>query len=299
MVRTASTNGASTNGARTNGANTNGARTKTARLPGANAQSPVLRDVGAFLRIAFVATEAEALPQSLTDLLERLGHDETAAPVAHADALSDSEFKRQLAAAIPLLRAFGRSLSGSADLADDLVQETMLKAWVARGRFLAGTNMRAWTHVILRNVYFSQVRRARFKGEWDEFSAELLLAVPAGQESHIALGDMQRALMQLPAEQREALILMGAGGMTCEQVAQISQCATGTVKSRVARARAALRVLLEGGQLRTRRAEQPASAIPALDQIMDQVRVLARPRTAKLAALEAAHSDAPVRAVEG
>ena len=251
------------------------------RLPGANAQSPVVRDVGAFLRIAFAAIEAAALPQSLTDLLERLGQDETATPVAHAEALSDSEFKRQLAAAIPHLRAFGRSLSGSADLADDLVQETMLKAWVARGRFLAGTNMRAWTHVILRNVYFSQVRRARFKGEWDEFSADLMLAVPAGQESHIALSDMQRALMQLPAEQREALILMGAGGMTCEQVAQISQCATGTVKSRVARARAALRALLEGGQLEKRRSDEPASAVPALDQIMNQVRVLAQPKTMK------------------
>jgi RNA polymerase sigma-70 factor (ECF subfamily) len=254
---------------------------QTSRLPGANAQSPVVRDVGTFLRIAFAQTEAEALPQSLADLLERLGQDEPEAPAPHAEALSDSDFKRQLAASIPHLRAFGRSLSGSADLADDLVQETMLKAWVARGRFLAGTNMRAWTHVILRNVYFSQVRRARFKGEWDEFSADLMLAVPAGQESHIALSDMQRALMQLPAEQREALILMGAGGMTCEQVAEISQCATGTVKSRVARARAALRALLEGGQLQTRRIDEPASAVPALDQIMNQVRVLARPKTTK------------------
>ncbi|MFZ4688355.1 MAG: sigma-70 family RNA polymerase sigma factor [Polymorphobacter sp.] len=215
-------------------------------------------------------------------MLERLGEGEPAGGEPRGKALSDAEFKAQLSAAIPHLRAFGRSLSGNADLADDLVQETMLKAWMARARFLAGTNMRAWTHVILRNVYFSQVRRARFKGEWDEFSADLMLAVPAGQESHIALSDMQRALMQLPAEQREALILMGAGGMTCEEVAAICQCATGTVKSRVARARVALKGLLDGGQLQQPRSKTPASDVPALDQIMQQVRVLSANRPTAL-----------------
>ena len=78
--------------------------------------------------------------------------------------LSDPDFKDQLSAVIPHLRAFGRSLSGSRDLADDLVQETLLKAWAARKRFQAGTNMRAWTFIILRNLFLSQMRRARFKG---------------------------------------------------------------------------------------------------------------------------------------
>lgn len=252
------------------------------RLPGANAQSPVVRDLGTFLRIAFAAIEAAPLPSTLMALLERLGEGELPRPASNNQSLNDADFKAALAAAIPHLRAFGRSLSGNADVADDLVQETMLKAWTARDRFLAGTNMRAWTHVILRNIYFSQVRRARFKGEWDDFSADLLLAVPAGQESHIALSDMQRALMQLPAEQREALILMGAGGMTCEDVAQISQCAVGTVKSRVARARGALRELLEGGQLAVSRADVKASSVTPFDQIMDQVRILATPRVAKV-----------------
>ena len=76
--------------------------------------------------------------------------------------LPDDEFKDQLAQVIPHLRAFGRSLSGSRDLADDLVQETLLKAWAARKRFQAGTNMRAWTFIILRNLFLSQMRRARF-----------------------------------------------------------------------------------------------------------------------------------------
>ena len=86
-------------------------------------------------------------------------------------ALSDDEFKDELARVIPHLRAFGRSLSGNRDLADDLVQETLMKAWAARKRFQAGTNMRAWTFIILRNLFLSQMRRARFRGEWDEQSA--------------------------------------------------------------------------------------------------------------------------------
>ena len=255
----------------------------TDRLPGAAAQTPAERDIGAYLRMAFAQVEAATLPAVLQNLLDRLGEDE---PERSEPArLDDKAFKTLLAAVIPHLRAFGRSLSGNADTADDLVQETMLKAWTARDRFVAGTNMRAWTHVILRNIYFSQTRRARFKGEWDDYSADLLLAIPAGQESHIALGDMQRALMQLPAEQREALVLMGAGGMTCEEVAVICDCATGTVKSRVARARMALRALLDGGQLNQSRADVAATQVSALDQIMEQARVFSVPRKRKEALL--------------
>src|SRR3954468_20535441 len=96
--------------------------------------------------------------------------------------LPDDEFKDQLAQVIPHLPAFGRSLSGSRDLADDLVQETLLKAWAARKRFQAGTNMRAWTFIILRNLFLSQMRRARFKGEWDDVTASKILAAPASQD---------------------------------------------------------------------------------------------------------------------
>lgn len=138
--------------------------------------------------------------------------DEVVAPVEHVS-LSDAEFKVQLAQVIPHLRAFGRSLSGSRDLADDLVQETLLKAWAARLRFQAGTNMRAWTFIILRNLYLSQMRRARFKGEWDDLVADRILAAPASQDRHVELGDMQRALMHLPQPQREALILVGQAAL--------------------------------------------------------------------------------------
>src|SRR5690242_16198610 len=94
--------------------------------------------------------------------------------------LSDSEFKKELTEVIPHLRAFGRSLCGSPDVADDLVQETLLKAWTARESYSAGTNFKAWAFTILRNHYLSQMRRARFKGEWDDKVAERILSVPSG-----------------------------------------------------------------------------------------------------------------------
>ena len=192
--------------------------------------------------------------------------------------LSDEDFKDQLAAVIPHLRAFGRSLSGSRDLADDLVQETLLKAWAARLRFQAGTNMRAWTFIILRNLFLSQMRRARFKGEWDEITASKILAAPASQDRHIELGDMQRALMHLPQPQREALILVGAGGFAYEEAAEICGCAVGTIKSRVARGRVALEALLSSGKMPSRRQHKSDPSKSALQTIMAQVDELSRDR---------------------
>lgn len=191
--------------------------------------------------------------------------------------LSDAEFKKQLAEVIPHLRAFGRSLSGNRDVADDLVQETLLKAWAARERFQAGTNMRAWTFIILRNYYLSQMRRSRFRGEWDELAADRLLAAPAGQDKQVELSDMQRALMQLPQSQREALILVGAGGFAYEEAAEICEVAVGTIKSRVARGRAALEQILEDGAIPSRRT-QPTSEIGALEDIMNDVDRMSRGR---------------------
>jgi len=192
--------------------------------------------------------------------------------------LPDDEFKDQLAQVIPHLRAFGRSLSGSRDLADDLVQETLLKAWAARKRFQAGTNMRAWTFIILRNLFLSQMRRARFKGEWDEITASKMLAAPASQDRHVELTDMQRALLHLPQPQREALILVGAGGFAYEEAAEICGCAVGTIKSRVARGRVALEALLTDGKLPSRREHENEGGRSALQSIMSEVDELSRDR---------------------
>ena len=211
----------------------------------------------------------------MAEAARRLEEDELTPPVPHA-ALSDEEFRQQLGLVIPHLRAFGRSLSGNRDTADDLVQETLLKAWAARKRFQAGTNMRAWTFIILRNLYLSQMRRARFKGEWDDLAADRLLAAPASQDRHVELSDMQRALLHLPQPQREALILVGAGGFAYEEAAEICGVAVGTIKSRVARGRVALEALLTSGTLPSRRENSGNSGRGALETIMDQVDYLAR-----------------------
>ena len=199
-------------------------------------------------------------------------------PAVEPVALSDPEFKKQLALVIPHLRAFGRSLSGNRDTADDLVQETLLKAWAARKRFQAGTNMRAWTFIILRNLFLSQMRRARFKGEWDDLVADRVLAAPASQDKHVELADMQRALMRLPQPQREALILVGAGGFAYEEAAEICGVAVGTIKSRVARGRVALETLLAGSDLASRRTHISDGQTSTLDAIMGEVDELSRDR---------------------
>ena len=107
--------------------------------------------------------------------------------------------------------------------------------------------MRAWTFVILRNAYLTDMRRNRFRADYDETVAERILTAPAGQEGPLHLSDMHRALLTLPPERREALLLVGAGGFSYEEAAEICDCAVGTIKSRVGRARAALTAMLEDG----------------------------------------------------
>jgi RNA polymerase sigma factor (sigma-70 family) len=227
------------------------------------------------------AYDAEAQPSAESGQLsvtDQEDHEQEGGSRPDPIPLPDDEFKEQLGQVIPHLRAFGRSLSGSRDLADDLVQETLLKAWAARKRFQAGTNMRAWTFIILRNLFLSQMRRARFKGEWDDVTAAKILAAPASQDRHVELGDMQRALLHLPQPQREALILVGAGGFAYEEAAEICGCAVGTIKSRVARGRVALEALLSGGKLPSRRQHKTDPDKSALQEIMGEVDELSRDR---------------------
>jgi RNA polymerase sigma-70 factor (ECF subfamily) len=187
-------------------------------------------------------------------------------PRSAADAVS---FKRELTGVIPHLRAFARGLCGRPDLADDLVQETLLKAWAAQERFEPGTSMRAWTFVILRNAYLTDMRRNRFRADYDETVAERILVAPAGQESPLHLSDLHRALLTLPPERREALLLVGAGGFSYEEAAEICQCAVGTIKSRVGRARAALSAMIEQGAI-PRRALDDAVAHDAIMEELEE-----------------------------
>ena len=164
-----------------------------------------------------------------------------------------ADFKRELTDVVPHLRAFARGLCGRPDMADDLVQETLLKAWAAQERFEPGTSMRAWTFVILRNAYLTDMRRNRFRGEYDENVAERLLTQPAGQEEPIHLSDMHRALLTLPPERREALLLVGAGGFSYEEAAAICGCAVSAARARLIASRC-------GGNLGGRRRRDPVRA---------------------------------------
>jgi RNA polymerase sigma-70 factor, ECF subfamily len=158
--------------------------------------------------------------------------------------MSSDSFKDGLIAHIPSLRAFAASLSGSITLADDLVQDTLLKAWANADKFEPGTNMRAWLFTILRNIYYSLYRKRSREVQDSEGTYAQRLAVHGNQEGHLEIADFQAALAQLPEEQREALIMVGATGISYEEAAEICGVALGTIKSRVNRARTKLAEML-------------------------------------------------------
>lgn len=159
-------------------------------------------------------------------------------------AASERGLKEDMLSTIPSLRAFAFSLCGNADRADDLVQETLMKAWINQNSFTQGTSMSAWLFTILRNVFYSEYRKRRREVEDAEGTmAARLVSVPE-QNGHMDLQDLRAALQKLPAEQREALILVGGSGFAYEEAAQICGCALGTLKSRVNRARNAIATLL-------------------------------------------------------
>ena len=159
----------------------------------------------------------------------------------------DEAFKRELVKLIPHLRAFARTLAGEPAGADDLAQDAMMKAWDARNSFQMGTNMKAWTFMILRNQFYSEKRRSWRQSQLDQEAAERTLVAVDDPEAPVALDELRLSLAMLPAEQREALVLVGAGGFAYEEAAEICNCAVGTVKSRVSRARRALHAILDDG----------------------------------------------------
>jgi len=159
----------------------------------------------------------------------------------------DEAFKRELVQLIPHLRAFARTLCGDPAAADDLAQDAMMKAWDARNSFQMGTNMKAWTFMILRNQFYSEKRRSWRQSQLDQEAAERTLVAVDDPEAPVALDELRQGLAMLPPEQREALILVGAGGFAYEEAAEICNCAVGTVKSRVSRARRALHAILDDG----------------------------------------------------
>jgi RNA polymerase sigma-70 factor (ECF subfamily) len=173
-------------------------------------------------------------------------------------------FREQLVEAIPMLRGFARSLSGNHDRADDLVQETLAKAIANRDKYRMGTNLHAWLVTILRNHYYSEGRR-----RWREVSdaegtyAARLVEQPA-HGAHLELREFMAALQVLPAEQREALVLVGASGLSYEEAAEVLGTRVGTVKSRVSRARSRLDNMMAGGEAFDRNDEAVARSAARL-----------------------------------
>lgn len=142
------------------------------------------------------------------------------------------------------MRAFAVSLTRNHALADDIVQDTLVKAWTNIDKFQPGTNMRAWLFTILRNVFYSHHRKMRREVEDTDGSLSEGLAQKPDHDGRLQMGDFNAAFEQLPEEQREALVLVGAGGFSYDEAAELCGVATGTVKSRVNRARNRLTELL-------------------------------------------------------
>ncbi len=161
-----------------------------------------------------------------------------------------TSFKDDLIALLPNLRAFARSLCGNPDWADDIVQETILRAWASQHAFEPGTNLKAWMFTILRHYFYNEVRKRRHSAEVRSADPPQAI-VDECQPLQLHLADLSRELNKLPAEQREALILTSVHGFSYEQVASICNCALGTAKSRVARARRALTERLGGPEIGT------------------------------------------------
>lgn len=162
--------------------------------------------------------------------------------------MAEKSPRDELVEHLPAMRAFAISLTRNGSLADDMVQDTLVKAWTNIEKFEPGTNMRAWLFTILRNTYYSSRRKSKREvADVDGVFTESLAEKPA-HDGHMQMNDFRKALGKLKDEQREALLLIGASGFSYEEAAEMCGVAVGTIKSRVNRARAQLAELMEHGE---------------------------------------------------
>ncbi|AWB22059.1 RNA polymerase subunit sigma-70 [Methylobacterium currus] len=183
----------------------------------------------------FSPVEQTELPPRLAEVLARV----EAALAARGDAIS-FDFRNALMTALPALRTFGLSLSHDVVRADDLVQETCARAWANQHRFQPGTNFTAWLFTIMRNQFYTDLRKGRREVEDGDGILAGQLAAPADQDHASTLRVVRERMEALPEAQRQALLLIGAEGYTYEEAALRLGCQVGTVKSRVSRARSSL-----------------------------------------------------------
>ncbi|GJE13235.1 sigma-70 family RNA polymerase sigma factor [Methylobacterium longum] len=192
----------------------------------------IQRHLGSLLATAYAQDDAAREATSrFTDVLAKLD-----AALGEAVSHDDAAFKKLLVAVAPALRRFAISLARDPTAADDLMQDTLMRAWHARARFELGTNFEAWTFTILRNAFYSGHRRSR-EVQDDDGSHTAQLATPPEQDGRLDLQDVRAALDRLVPTMREALILVAIENLTYEEAAAVMNCQIGTVKSRVWRAR--------------------------------------------------------------
>lgn len=156
-------------------------------------------------------------------------------------------FTGALTTMLPELRAFAHSLCSGTPVSDDLVQETLLRAWSARSQFCEGTNFRAWLFTILRHCYYSEYRRFRHEVEDPDGIYAATLAKSPEHDAALQVRDLGRALKKIPFDQRAAVLLVCANGYSCEEAAEICGCRIGTIKSRISRGRERLTEILGDG----------------------------------------------------
>ena len=170
------------------------------------------------------------------------------------------EFRSALVDSIPHLRAFARSLTRNRDRADDLVHDAAVRALAAAEQFTPGTNFKAWIFTILRNLYYNEGRKDHARSVPFDETTVTEHAIPPTQEAALEFSDFRRAFWQLGEDHREVLMLVGASGLSYEEAAKICNCAVGTIKSRVSRARQELTTLLSGDTLQISRSQSPPIA---------------------------------------
>jgi RNA polymerase sigma-70 factor, ECF subfamily len=183
---------------------------------------------------------------------------------------SRADVEAMLLDVIPHLRAFARSLTRNRDQADDLTHDAVVRALAAIDQFTPGTNFKAWMFTILRNLYYNECRKRWIKSTpLDEMVGDEPSIGPT-QESNLEFNDFRRAFWQLNADQREVLILVGASGFSYEEAAEVCNCRVGTVKSRVSRARAELKQILDHGTLTGQRSDAAPTAPDGLEEFLEQ-----------------------------
>jgi RNA polymerase sigma factor (sigma-70 family) len=195
----------------------------------------VREHLGHELQVAYAALITAQPSQRLLDLIAQLD-----SVLAGQDRTSPAAFRQGLIAMLPGLRAFAMSLVPNETRADDLVQETLLKAWAKQEQFVSGTNLKAWLCTILRNQFYTEIRKRKREVEDADGVMAAEMIAPASQEHGSDLQTVWQYIGKLPAPQREALLLVGAEGLSYEAAAEVMGCEVGTAKSRVSRARSAL-----------------------------------------------------------